>query len=244
MPLLHSTLAQVSAPIAAIIAFVALAVGVAAGFALVRFLSGQTIAKARREAEEIISRAQAEAQTASERAALEAEKAILERKEKFEAETEATRNELRETERRLTKREDLLDKKLESFTAKEEALTKATEALRARETKLAAREEVGFPPAVRMACVEGPPAAVASLVEHVEQQLGDAVEALGPVEIEPDPKADPRTAPEEPEERVLLRVKRTDGKALATALHTAQAARTARKATDVVRVQLDPPAIG
>jgi len=141
MPLLHSTLAQVSAPIAAIIAFVALAVGVAAGFALVRFLSGQTIAKARREAEEIISRAQAEAQTASERAALEAEKAILERKEKFEAETEATRNELRETERRLTKREDLLDKKLESFTAKEEALTKATEALRARETKLAAREE-------------------------------------------------------------------------------------------------------
>jgi len=110
--------------------------------------------------------------------------------------------------------------------------------------ELAAREEVGFPPAVRMACVEGPPAAVASLVEHVEQQLGDAVEALGPVEIEPDPKADPRTAPEEPEERVLLRVKRTDGKALATALHTAQAARTARKATDVVRVQLDPPAIG
>ncbi len=141
MLLLHSTLAQVSAPVAAIIAIVALAVGVAAGVALVRFLGGQTLANARREAEEITSRAQAEAKTASERAALEAEKAILERKEKFEAETEATRNELRETERRLTKREDLLDKKLESFTAKEEALTKTTEAVRAREAKLAAREE-------------------------------------------------------------------------------------------------------
>jgi primosomal protein N' (replication factor Y) len=74
----------------------------------------------------------------------------------------------------------------------------------------------------------------------VEEELGASVEVLGPVEIEPDPRAESV----EPEERALLRVRRTDGKALATALHAAQAARTARKATDVVRVRLDPAQIG
>lgn len=106
--------------------------------------------------------------------------------------------------------------------------------------ELASRTEVGFPPAVRMAAVEGPAATVAGVVDDVEAQLGAAVEVLGPVEVEPDP----RSERDEPEERALLRVRRTEGRALATALHAAQAARTARKATDSVRVRLDPPEIG
>ncbi len=106
--------------------------------------------------------------------------------------------------------------------------------------ELASRTEVGFPPAVRMAAVEGHAAAVASVVDQVEKQLGAGVEVLGPVEIEPDPRAESA----EPEERALLRVRRTDGRSLATALHAAQAARTARKATDVVRVRLDPAEVG
>ena len=43
-----------------------------------------------------------------------------------------------------------------------------------------------------------------------------------------------------PQERALIRTSRTDGLALARALHAAQAARSARKDGAAVRVQLDP----
>lgn len=104
-------------------------------------------------------------------------------------------------------------------------------------SELASRAEVGFPPAVRMAAVEGSAAAL----DEVLGQLPAEVEVLGPVEIEPVPGPG---APPEPRERALLRVPRTDGRALAATLHAAQAARTARKAADPVRVRLDPVEIG
>jgi primosomal protein N' (replication factor Y) len=88
-----------------------------------------------------------------------------------------------------------------------------------------------------MAAVEGGPAAVAEVLA----EISDA-EVLGPVEIEP-PDGVPG-APAELRERALLRVPRAEGKALAAALHAAQAARSARKAPDPVRVRLDPPEIG
>jgi primosomal protein N' (replication factor Y) (superfamily II helicase) len=99
--------------------------------------------------------------------------------------------------------------------------------------ELAARAEVGFPPAVRMAAVEGVPVAVAEVLA----ELPETVEVLGPVELEPEPGKEVR-------ERALLRVPRADGKVLASALHAAQAARSARKAADPVRVRLDPVEIG
>jgi primosomal protein N' (replication factor Y) len=106
--------------------------------------------------------------------------------------------------------------------------------------ELAARAEVGFPPAVRMGAVEGTPDAVAAVVAAVEAELPE-VEVLGPVEVD----APPGPADGDgPRERSLLRVPRTRGRALAAALHTAQAARTARKATDPIRVRLDPAEIG
>lgn len=140
---MHPTLplAAVSELVTALIAFLALGAGIGIGLVLVRYITGQTIARAQREASEIVSRAEADAKTITERASLEAEKSILEKKEKFEAETEAARAEIRETERRLAKREDLLDKKLETFTQKEEQLARSTEAVKAREERLAAKEE-------------------------------------------------------------------------------------------------------
>jgi primosomal protein N' (replication factor Y) len=104
--------------------------------------------------------------------------------------------------------------------------------------ELAGRAEVGFPPAVRMASVEGEPTAVAEVVDGVLADLPTA-EVLGPVELEPD-----RPGETEVRERALVRVPRAQGKALAAALHAAQAGRTARKATDPVRVRLDPVEIG
>jgi primosomal protein N' (replication factor Y) len=49
-----------------------------------------------------------------------------------------------------------------------------------------------------------------------------------------------RTTPEVAQVRALIRVPRKDGAALAAGLHAAQSLRSARKDTEVVRVQLDP----
>ncbi|MBV9059475.1 MAG: primosomal protein N' [Pseudonocardiales bacterium] len=92
--------------------------------------------------------------------------------------------------------------------------------------ELAARAELGFPPAVRMAALDGAPETLASL------EFPDRVEVLGPVAV-------PGQA-EGARERVLLRVPRADGSALVTALAALQAERSARKATDFLRVELDP----
>ena len=102
------------------------------------------------------------------------------------------------------------------------------------ERELAERVELGFPPAVRMAAVTGPSAAIAEFVGSAA--LPDRAEILGPVPVEPN-GAEPGS---DPAERALIRIPRTDGLALARALHAAQAARSARKDGGAVRGQLDP----
>jgi primosomal protein N' (replication factor Y) len=91
--------------------------------------------------------------------------------------------------------------------------------------ELAERESLAFPPAVRMAAVDGAPAAVADLLAAAD--LPKTAEVLGPV-----PYGDG--------ERALVRTPTTDGMALAAALKTGLAARAARKAPESVRVELDP----
>lgn len=93
--------------------------------------------------------------------------------------------------------------------------------------ELAARTELGFPPSVRMASVDGQAKALAVFLEELE--LPPTGEILGPVTIGPDEK-----------ERALVRTTRAEGRALAAALATAQHGRTARKEPDPIRVRLDP----
>ncbi|HEY0815443.1 MAG TPA: primosomal protein N' [Pseudonocardia sp.] len=107
--------------------------------------------------------------------------------------------------------------------------------------ELAARTEVGFPPAVRMAAIEGPPAALQDMLDGLSAAV-PGLDVLGPVEV--DPPAEPGRAADEVRERALVRVPRTEGRLLAAALHAAQAARTARKAVEPVRVRMDPPDVG
>lgn len=118
------------------------------------------------------------------------------------------------------------------------------------EAELAERAEVGFPPAIRMASVEGPPAAVAEICDavlgtgRVDPSPPEGVELLGPVEIDrPDRPGAGHGAADEVRERALLRVPRRAGRDLARALHDAQALRSARKAPETVRVRLDPDEI-
>jgi primosomal protein N' (replication factor Y) (superfamily II helicase) len=102
---------------------------------------------------------------------------------------------------------------------------------------LAAREldertTLRLPPAVRMAALTGTPAAMADLLATA--QLPEIAETLGPVPV---PPAHPGGASLE---RMLVRVPRRDGNALAAALKAALATRSARKADEPVKVELDP----
>ncbi|MCT2280938.1 primosomal protein N', partial [Micromonospora chalcea] len=92
--------------------------------------------------------------------------------------------------------------------------------------ELAERRELGFPPAVRMASVTGVAEAVGDLLAGA--RLPDGAEVLGPVPAD------------EGRERMLVRVPRSRAAALAEALHAAAGQRSARKAADPVRLQVDP----
>ncbi|MER7995013.1 primosomal protein N' [Micromonospora chalcea] len=92
--------------------------------------------------------------------------------------------------------------------------------------ELAERRELGFPPAVRMASVTGVAEAVSDLLDGA--RLPDGAEVLGPVPAD------------EGRERMLVRVPRSRAAALAEALHAAAGQRSARKAADPVRLQVDP----
>ncbi len=82
-----------------------------------------------------------------------------------------------------------------------------------------------------MAALSASPAALAEFLELLRPPAG--ADVLGPV---PEP---PRPG-HEAGERYLVRVARADGLALARALGEVQGVRSARKAPEHVRVQLDP----
>ena len=99
--------------------------------------------------------------------------------------------------------------------------------------ELAGRAELGFPPAMRVAAVDGTPDAVADLLDHLE--LPESGEILGPVplgEVDEDGGSE--------RERALVRVARTEGRALASAVYQAQSVRETKRAADSVRVRVDP----
>lgn len=109
--------------------------------------------------------------------------------------------------------------------------------------ELGLRRELAFPPAVTMASVDGPPAAVAAFVGMLD--LPPGVQQLGPVPLPPGVRAPAGLDTTQDLERVLLRVAREDGRRLAAALRAAQVVRHARhEDTAGIRVQVDPPTIG
>ena len=118
------------------------------------------------------------------------------------------------------------------------------------ERELAERAELRFPPAVRMASLTGAEPAVRDMIAAAS--LPPYAEVLGPVPVtaRPAAPADGRhpaadgqpdlPAPRDAQVRALIRVPRKDGAVLAASLHAAQSLRSARKDTEVIRVQLDP----
>lgn len=112
-------------------------------------------------------------------------------------------------------------------------------------SQLDERVEVRFPPAVHVAAVDGTTGAITTLVESAA--LPADTEILGPVEL-PEGQRLPAGGGDDrlpgDVQRILLRVPRRDGGALARSLADAQAASSARKNTEAVRVQIDPVRIG
>lgn len=94
------------------------------------------------------------------------------------------------------------------------------------ERELDDRTELGFPPAVRLATLTGPAAAVRETLADAGLPAGAQV--LGPVPVDGG------------QERAMVRVPRHLGSALARALKGASGVRSARKAPEVVRVNIDP----
>lgn len=110
------------------------------------------------------------------------------------------------------------------------------------DVELDAREEVGLPPAVHMAAVDGGAAAVSALVHATE--LPDGADVLGPVDLPPGARRPAGEPTSEPVTRMLVRVPRHHGLDLAAALRRAVAAGSARHDQQPVRVQIDPLHIG
>ncbi|KAF0847429.1 replication restart DNA helicase PriA [Nocardia caishijiensis] len=109
--------------------------------------------------------------------------------------------------------------------------------------ELAARAEVGFPPAVRMAAIDGTSESIAELLAATD--LPDRVEVLGPVPLPPTARK-PFSGTDEPAEveRMLLRAPRSSGAPLARALTAAQGVRSSHRSDAPLRVQIDPVDIG
>ncbi|MFF0144285.1 primosomal protein N' [Amycolatopsis sulphurea] len=99
--------------------------------------------------------------------------------------------------------------------------------------ELEQRRELGFPPAMRMASVEGSPSAVGAVLDDLS--LPGTGEVLGPV-----PLGEEDEDGNAVRERALIRVARPEGRALAVAVHEAAARRDARKAAEPIRIQVDP----
>lgn len=133
-------LADISAALPWIAAVVALVIGVAVGIFAARAITGRTLQQAKDQARTLISQAEADGRTASEKLRVDSERQILERKERAEKEMDSARNEIRETERRLAKREDLVDRKEEASGQKEQLLRNQAESMKAKEEIIAKRD--------------------------------------------------------------------------------------------------------
>jgi primosomal protein N' (replication factor Y) len=100
------------------------------------------------------------------------------------------------------------------------------------EREVADRRELGFPPVTRIASLSASPTALAEFLAAL--RLPEDADLLGPVPERP------RPGQEGERERYLVRVPRTAGAALAHSLAEVQGVRSAKKAPEHVRVQLDP----
>lgn len=111
------------------------------GWVLFGMIPGNTVRRARKEAEQIVRAATAEGDATKQRVELEAEKKARERREAMEREVAETLAEIRQNQARLAKREDNLDRKLESISEREAKLDRREAEVKRTELALTAGQE-------------------------------------------------------------------------------------------------------
>ncbi len=124
-----------------IIAAVALIVGAAIGWALLRMTAGGTVRRARGEAEQLISAATTEGEAERRRIELEAERKSRERREGVDREISEAQGNLRKDQERMAKREDAIDEKGEQLTRRESRLDEREEGMEAKVATLQSETE-------------------------------------------------------------------------------------------------------
>lgn len=119
---------------------IGLIAGAGAAIGLILLSGRNALARARAEADRLLSTARQQADNAAKEIELAARQEQLRVKEKFERENESARRKLEEAEQRLAKREDTLDKKLETLAVKERHLDDLNQNVTSREKQVKARE--------------------------------------------------------------------------------------------------------
>ncbi len=120
---------------------VALAAGVGLALGAMRLMGRARMQAAQREAEQLVARAEKEAQAQRQQAEIDGKAEVIRMREAFETETAKTRTELRDDERRISKREDNLERKMETLIVKERNLDQIQGQLKQREEELGSKEQ-------------------------------------------------------------------------------------------------------
>lgn len=110
------------------------------------------------------------------------------------------------------------------------------------EAELTQRAEVGLPPCVHMAALDGTAGAVGALLD--EARLPNGADVLGPVDLPAGVRRPAGTPADVAVVRMLVRVGRDQGLALAAALRRGVSVLSARQTHEPARVQVDPLHIG
>ncbi|BBZ33970.1 primosome assembly protein PriA [Mycolicibacterium confluentis] len=116
----------------------------------------------------------------------------------------------------------------------------------AAEAELDSRAEVGLPPSVHIAALDGTSDGVSALLETagLPGDLAGPMDVLGPVDLPLGARRPAGLDPDAEVIRMLVRVRRDQGLELASTLRRATGVLSARRDHELVRVQVDPLHIG
>ncbi|TVQ51338.1 MAG: ribonuclease Y [Phycisphaerales bacterium] len=121
---------EIAFPVLALIA------GLIAGWFAYVILTGNSLRRAKMDADQIRATARTEADASKQKIELEAEKRARERREELDREIAEARADIKKDQQRLAKREDTLDQKLESISERESRMDRKETDLRSLEESL------------------------------------------------------------------------------------------------------------
>ena len=118
-----------STGIVIVVAVVAIAVGILAGYLIRKTVGEKAIGSAEQKAKNLILDAEHESETVKKEKLLEAKEEALKLKNEAEKEIRERRNEISKAENRLVQKEETIDRKLENIERKEQSITDKEEDL-------------------------------------------------------------------------------------------------------------------